>query len=110
MPACHGFVPSIEFDCLRELVDIVRKGQLAERKFEAIQHGSWFVGCGAAMLDNRELIVGSEPQFEVGHLNVRQCCDLIEERLPEPGVTQFDWRVALELIRLVVQLLRELKV
>lgn len=111
MSGHHNFVPGIEFECARDIVKIVRDGELKEKKFEVAQHGAWIVGCGAALLEGREPIVGSDaPQIQVEHLNVRECCDLIEDRLPAEGTAQFNWREALEMVRLVMQLLRELDI
>lgn len=74
MPECHGFVPEYQFPCLMELIKIVRAGELGERRYEAIQHGAWFIGCAAAKLDSSPTIFGDAGESEAIDLS-----DLIGE-------------------------------
>jgi len=46
----HNFPAEYPFDCLLTLVGIIRRGEMVEKKYEAIQHACWFIGCAAAKL------------------------------------------------------------
>lgn len=102
------FEPGIELDCLRDVVAIVRNGQVAERKFELIQHCCWFVGCAAAQFGGDEEIY----KYDLGECGSDDTPILIvsdiEEHLPAVGTEAINPIVVLTLIKLAIDLIRKL--
>lgn len=57
----HAFEAKVPFDCLWDLINIVRSGELATKKLEAAQHAAWFVGCAAESLKNKPPVFSELP-------------------------------------------------
>lgn len=64
----HSFVPEVQIDCLLDLVRIIKNGEIFSRKYEAIQHGAWFIGCAAAKLGSDPSVytmaIDTQPELE----------------------------------------------
>lgn len=53
----HGFTPTIEWSCVREIIALVRKGPselTVAEKCEVGQHAAWFWGCSLAWYAQRD--------------------------------------------------------
>lgn len=89
MPSCYKFDSEIPFDCLFDLIRIVREGELVEKKYEAIQHGAWFIGCAAAKLGGSPDVFGDVGASEA--ITIEDLVDDLESRLSgNPGLSGSD--------------------
>ena len=68
----HTFPAEYPFDCLMSLAGIIRRGELAEKKYEAIQHCCWFIGCAA------EKLKAKTPDLFAAVLEPNDCASLEE--------------------------------
>lgn len=69
MPETFHFDSELDFVCLRDLVSVIRQGDLANNKYILIDHAAHLLGTTNAYLAdaNMPLVVGSNP--EVDQLN-----------------------------------------
>lgn len=114
MSACHSFVPEYQFPCLMELIKIVRAGELGERRYEAIQHGSWFIGCAAAKLDESPSIFSEAGESEavvlddlIGELEVAVSLPPMSYGDEEPS--EIDPMTIITIIGIVIRIISALR-
>lgn len=77
MAHCN-FQPELQLGCVKEIIDIVRSGELdREKSLEVVEHVACFLGSGAAMLkgDGPE-VFGSLPS---------DVADELESLIPDEG-------------------------
>ena len=98
------FEPGFHFDCLADLIKIVRNGEVIEKKFEVVQHACWFVGCAAAQLGPEPEIFSDLPE----NLSVEECCDLLEENIPQEGSEAINPMAIWFMIRLAIRILQNI--
>lgn len=110
----HPFEARVPFDCILELIQIVRSGQLVEKKFEAIQHAAWFIGCSAESLKNKPPVFSELPEIEED-LTDEQIADELATYVPvadaPPGedAAAIDPATLITIISLVLRLLASRK-
>ena len=102
--AGHNFVPGFHFDCLADVINIVRSGDVVEKKFEVVQHACWFIGCAAAQLDPQPEVFAELPET----LTVEECCDLLEENIPQEGSEAINPMAIWFMIRLAIRILQNI--
>lgn len=105
----HEFVPGFEFECLVDIVSIVRSGEVAAKKWELIQHASWFCGCAAAKLDGNEdpVPIGTQPSYDMAALSVEQLADEVE-KLTRPAFGATPAKLDLATIMIIINLVSEI--
>lgn len=82
----HKFDASIEWDCAKAIIKIIRAGKVGEGQvLEASQHAAWFTGC-AIELFNESSPDPAPPApdddlFGAGATDLTSQCDLLEQSL-----------------------------
>ena len=107
--ACE-FEPKIQVACGLELVNIIRSGEIVERKGEALMHAGCIVGCLGASLkgDDGEQVFGQAPNAAPDDLE--SCCNELEAICggTEPEVYGLNPMVVALLLKLAELLLKRL--
>jgi len=105
--ACEThFDPGLEWGCIKELIGIVRAGEIRTRAIESIKIASWIVGCALDQFDDRTPVLFGAAEAPS---TLDGCCAWLLASEPESGqVMALNPVIVAVLMRLVELLLREL--
>lgn len=102
------FVPGLHFDCLLEILSMYREGRLRDEWLQAMQHGSWFVGCAAAQFDTTpDDLIGTEDPGPIP-VALEAQLKMLEEVIPGDNSYAITPSQIALIIRLVLEILRQL--
>lgn len=104
------FSPEFKLDCLREIISIVRSGDVSrEQVLEIAEHAACFIGCGAKLMRGTDGPIGAvEPGSEQDE-DVAELAAQLEQMIPAEGAAaSLPWlQIVQVLLPLLLQLLKK---
>lgn len=92
-----SFEPAIKWECVREIIQLLRTEETRERYLEVAKHAACFLGCGAEFLSGTVVPFAGE-ELDTAELSIEQIRDKLEAICPAGGAAAIDWNTILNVV------------